>query len=294
MTAQTWILGAITFLASIVNGALGYGFSSITVPIALLVVANRVLNPAIVMIEVVLNAYVLVVNRGALGLVWRRAIPVVVGLVPGVAIGTAILTRVDPSWLKLITFVVLLPLILLQAAGFRRAIRNERSVGAAFGIGLGVLYSITTISGPPLAIFLNNQGFAKVEFRAALGLIRFVEAALTSGAYASHGLFNAASLSLLAGIVPSILIGVPIGVWLIHHVRPEAFRRICMSFDAAIVAFATSKLLLDLHIVKGGEAYLLLLGVTLFDAALLYRFFKTPSPNVSVCVQPQSSLIQPG
>src|SRR5258708_32012956 len=218
MTIQSLVLDAITFVASIVNGALGYGFSSITVPIALLVVVNRVLNAALVMIEVVLNAYVLFVNRCSLGLVWRRAMPVVLGLVPGVAIGTAILTRVDPAWLKLSTFVVLLPLILLQASGFRRPIRAERSVGAAFGVGLGVLYSITTISGPPLPIFLNNQGFAKVEFRAALGLIRFVEATLTSGAYATQGLFNAESASLLIGIIPSILIGVPIGVWLIRHV----------------------------------------------------------------------------
>ena len=30
-----------------VNGALGYGFSSITVPLALLFLTNRVLNPAL-------------------------------------------------------------------------------------------------------------------------------------------------------------------------------------------------------------------------------------------------------
>ena len=36
--------------AATVNGALGYGYSSISVPIALLVVAGRVLSPALVMI----------------------------------------------------------------------------------------------------------------------------------------------------------------------------------------------------------------------------------------------------
>jgi uncharacterized protein len=278
MTSQMLILAAITFVAAIVNGALGYGFSSITVPIALLVVANRALNPALVMVEVVLNAWVLLVNRAALPAVWRRAVPIIIGLGPGVALGTALLTRVDPAWLKLATFVVLLPLILLQAAGFRRPIRAERAIGVVFGVAVGTLYSITTISGPPLAIFLNNQGFAKLDFRAALGLIRFVEAALTSGAYASSGLFTSESVGLLAAIVPSVVVGVPIGVWLIRHVRPETFRRICMSFDAAIVAFATSKLLGDLHIVNGGRAYLLLAGVMLFDAVLLYRFFKHLTP----------------
>ncbi|HEY5619666.1 MAG TPA: TSUP family transporter [Vicinamibacterales bacterium] len=82
-------LAGITLLAAVVNGALGYGFSSITVPVALLFLANRVLNPALVLIEVVLNAYVLWNNREALPNVWRRVMPMIVGLVPGVALGTA-------------------------------------------------------------------------------------------------------------------------------------------------------------------------------------------------------------
>src|SRR5687767_11870123 len=118
-------LAVITFGAAIVNGALGYGFSSITVPLALLFLANRVLNPALVLIEVVLNAYVLWNNRDAFGNVWRRVLPIVVGLVPGVVVGTAIVSQVNSSWLRFGTFATLLPLILVQAAGYRRPIRSE-------------------------------------------------------------------------------------------------------------------------------------------------------------------------
>ncbi len=63
MPPQAFALFVITLLAAIVNGALGYGFSSITVPLALLFLSNRVLNPALILIEVPLNAYVLWVNR---------------------------------------------------------------------------------------------------------------------------------------------------------------------------------------------------------------------------------------
>src|SRR5256714_3757513 len=102
----------ITLFAAVVNGGLGYGFSSITVPLALLFLSNRVLNPALVLIEVPLNAYVLWVNRDALPEVWRRFLPMVIGLVPGVIVGTALVSRVSPDWLKLYTYGVLLPLIL--------------------------------------------------------------------------------------------------------------------------------------------------------------------------------------
>src|SRR6187200_209640 len=100
MDSQMIALGAITFLAATINGALGYGFSSITVPLALLFMSNRVLNPALVIIEVPLNAYVLWVNRAALPKVWRRLLPMVIGLIPGVIVGTMMVSRVSPDWLK--------------------------------------------------------------------------------------------------------------------------------------------------------------------------------------------------
>jgi len=266
-------LAAVTLLAAVVNGALGYGFSSITVPIALLFLANRVLNPALVLIEVVLNAYVLWNNRDALPNVWRRVMPMIVGLVPGIAVGTAMVAQVHPGWLRFFTFIALLPLILLQAAGYRRPIKSERSVSLVFGGGLGVLYSVTTISGPPLAIMLNNQGLAKRDFRAALGLVRLAESLMTAMAYAYVGLFTATSLALIPWIVPSIVIGVPIGAFIIQRVRVETFRRICMSFDAWIVAFGLSRLLQELQIVNSNASYLALVVVGAIDIWLLYRFF---------------------
>ena len=276
---QLALLG-ITFVAAIVNGALGYGFSSITVPIALLFLTNRVLNPALVPIEVALNAYVLWVNRASLVNVWRRVFPIVVGLAPGVVLGTAIVSQVSPGWLKFWTFLVLLPLILLQAAGYRRPIQSERAVGLGFGVGVGVLYSVTTISGPPLAVMLSNQGLTKRDFRAALGFIRLAESSLTAVAYWWAGLYSAESFGLIPYIVPSIAIGVPIGAALIQRIRPETFRRICMSFDAWIVGFGISTLLKELGLVRSNFAFLFLVGVALLDAFLLYRFFSVQLPTV--------------
>jgi uncharacterized protein len=264
---------SITLAAAIVNGALGYGFSSITVPLALLFLSNRVLNPALVPIEVVLNAYVLWVNRAALPAVAARLRPVVIGLVPGIVAGTLVVAQVSPAWLKLATYVVLLPLILLQASGFRRPVRSERSAAAVFGVGLGALYAVTTISGPPLAVALNNQGFTKQEFRAALGFVRFAESTMTAIAYFAAGLFARESLMLIPRILPSVIVGVPIGAVIIRHLRPETFRRICMSFDAWIVAFGISALLRDLQIVESIAAFAVLVIVAAIDAALFYRYF---------------------
>jgi hypothetical protein len=263
----------ITLIAAIVNGALGYGFSSITVPLALFFVSNRVLNPALVLVEVVLNGYVLWVNRDALPAVRRRMLPIVAGLVPGIVLGTLAVALVRPDWLKLWTFALLLPLILVQAGGFRRPLRSERLWGLPFGAGVGTLYALTTISGPPLALALNNQGLAKREFRAALGFVRLAEASFTAIAYWYAGLFTPQALALVPAIVPGLLVGVPFGVWLIKRIDAETFRRICMSFDAWVVGFGISTLLRVLHIVDGPAAYGVLATVASIDTLLLYRFF---------------------
>jgi uncharacterized membrane protein YfcA len=277
MTDYTIWLALITFVAAIVNGALGYGFSSITVPLALLFMANRVLNPALVLVEVVLNAYVLWVNRDAVPQTWRRVHTMVLGLVPGVIVGTAVVASVNPASLRFYTFLILLPLILLQAAGYRRPIKAEKSANLVFGGGLGVLYSVTTISGPPLAIMLNNQGLAKKDFRSALGIVRLAESSMTAVAYAYAGLYTTTSIGLIPWIVPSIIIGVPIGGFIIRHMSSETFRRICMSFDAWVVAFGLSRLLQELAIVRSNASYGVLVAVIVIDAWLLYRFFSAHS-----------------
>ncbi len=266
-------LAAVTLAAAVVNGAIGYGFSSITVPLALLTFASRVLNPALVLVEVVLNCYVLLVDRQSAGVAVRRVWPIVVGLVPGVAFGSTFLASVPGDSVKVVTYSLILPLILLQASGIRRPIGSERRVGLPFGAGLGVLYSVTTISGPPLALLLNNQGFARRDFRASLGVVRVAESTMTAIAYLLLGLYTPRSLSLVPWIVPSVLIGVPVGAALIRLLDAETFRRVCMSFDSWIVGFGLSRVVEQVWTATRGWAYLILAGAALVDLVLLYRFF---------------------
>jgi uncharacterized membrane protein YfcA len=272
------VLAGITLLAAFVNGALGYGFSSLTVPVALVFYTNRILNPALVVIEVFINLYVLFINRQSIPAVWKRVFPIIVGLLPGVALGSFLLASLHPGWIKFVTYAVLLPLILVQAAGLRKPIRSERLIGLPFGMGLGFLYSVTTVSGPPLAILFNNQGLVKKEFRAGLGLIRVAESTLTAIVYYHLGLFAVESQSVLWTIVPSVLVGIPLGAYLIRRLDAETFRRICMSFDAWVVGFGLSRVLIELKLMESPWAYGVMAVAILVDSYLLYLFFKVQRP----------------
>jgi uncharacterized membrane protein YfcA len=273
MTEELSVLVFITLAAAIVNGALGHGFSSITVPVALLFYTSRILNPALVLLEVCINTSIVLMSRSSLPGVGKRVVPIVLGLVPGIVVGSLLLPRVNAEWLKLFVYALLLPLILLQAGGIRKPVRLTPTVGAPFGTSLGILYSLTTISGPPLALLFNGQGLAKHDFRAAIGLIRVAESTLTTIAYYHLELYTAPSLQLLAWIAPSVAVGLPIGALLIRRLDAEVFRRLCMSFDAWIVGFGLSKVLVTLGLVLSPWAYLVWTLVVILDLALLTAFF---------------------
>jgi uncharacterized protein len=266
-------LFGVALFAATVNGALGYGFSSLTVPLALLFFPNRILSPALVLIEVAINTWMVVLNRGHLAAARQRVTPILVGLIPGILIGSYLLTSANPGVLKFWTYVVLLPLILSQAAGYRRPIHAERVAGVPLGLGVGVLYSTTTISGPPLALMFNNQGMNKDEFRAALGTVRVVETAATAIVYGFLGLFSSRSIHLVVPIAPAVLLGLPFGTYMIRHVPSETFRRVCMSFDAWIVGFGLARTLLELRLLGPSAAYCVWAAVILVDLYLLYRYF---------------------
>jgi uncharacterized membrane protein YfcA len=276
------VLALITLLAAFVNGALSYGFSSLTVPVALLFFTNRVLNPALVLVEVFINLYVLFINRASVPAVWKRVYPILIGLLPGVAAGSYLIASIHPGWLKFATYAFLLPLILVQAAGIRRPIRSEKLLGVPFGSGLGFLYSVTTISGPPLAVLFNNQGLVKKDFRAGLALIRVAESVLTAIAYYHLGLYAVESQNIFWAIVPSVLIGIPLGAYVIRRLDAETFRRVCMSFDVWVVGFGLSRVLIDLKVMQGSLAYSVMAAAVLLDLYLLLNYFKCISTTRSI------------
>ena len=267
------VLAGIALFAAFVNGAIGYGFSSLTVPLALVFYTNRVLNPAVVVIEVFLNFYVLFINRDGVRAVWKRVFPILIGMLPGIAVGASVLTSLEPGWVKLGTYIVILPLILIQAAGWRRPIRSTWLVGLPFGTALGILYSVTTISGPPLAILFNNQGLVKTEFRAGLALVRVAESSVTAIVYYQLGLFITESANILFVFIPTVAVGIPLGAYVIRRLDAETFRRICMSFDAWVVGFGLSRVLIELNLIESPWAYSVMVVTILIDLYLLYIFF---------------------
>lgn len=250
LTPSMIALIILALAASLVNGMVGYGFSSIVTPIALIWLTSRVLNPALVLVELGVNVALLVRERAYVRATFPRALPVIGGLLPGVLVGTVGLAYIAPTNVKIIVYVALLPLILLQILGLRRHIKNEKAFGPVLGSGIGFLYSLTTISGPPLALFWRNQGTSKGEFRCAMAQVRVAEASFTTLAYLAFGLFTPTSFGYIPPLLFPVLVGVPVGTLVLRSISRDAFARFVMAADGVFVSFGLTNVLAKVHVLS--------------------------------------------
>jgi uncharacterized membrane protein YfcA len=287
------IVAVAAFLAAMITGALGYGFSSITVPVALLFIPSRTLAPALVLLELATNLLGLVTHRREVPAIAWRMVPLLIGLLPGVALGSWVLSSAGGSSLKITTYAVLLPLVIAQTAGQRWPLRREKLAAVPTGVAIGALYSATTISGPPIALFLNNQGLAQSQFRAAVYLVRVAESAATTIAYLFLHLFIAPSLDLAGRLLPSLVLGLPLGMLLLRRLEPESFRRVSMAASAGFIAFGLARALLGAGFVttlvaNGGTVL-----VVLVEGLLLARFFAARRASAAPSAVPTRPEVPP-
>lgn len=230
-------LGLAAFAAGTINGLLGYGFSSLMVPTGLLLAPARLLNPALVLIELPLNFGAVFIHRRRAKLLWRELRPFALALLPGIALGALTLRVLPASVLKVACYGLLLPLVLLQIFA-RPPVQAPARRGAdgGYGFATGLFYGLTTISGPTLALYAHRRGYAKDDARAALSALRALESLLAFGAFALLGLFSPQGLRLALALLPAALAGLLLGHGLAAHVEDPRFRRMALHFNLLAVA----------------------------------------------------------
>jgi hypothetical protein len=279
---------SLTFLlASIPVGGFAYGFSATANPLLLVRYTPRQVSPILNFVEIFQNMFNLFYNykrvkidKGAVSF----ALSGLPGIVGGSVLGGYFLSlSFSGSSLKLVVYLTLLPLILMQAYGLRKPVElsNWRKFGSLIVFPVGVLYGISTISGPPLAILINNQGLSKDHFKFAIALLRTAESLTAFLVYLKLGIFSSYVIRYAALTSPAIVSGMLIGMGLSRLVSlKEDFRRACMSFDAYITSYGLSNSLASVSGVGVIPSLFPMLLTTVIDTLLLIRYIRVQRPRL--------------
>jgi len=108
-----------------------------------------------------------------------------------------------------------------------------------FGFISGVLGSSTSLSGPPVVLFLVNQGWDKESFRASISAYFFLTNMVSLTSLTIAGAINWEMLGAALALVPGCLIGFYLGVKLLPRVNAAIFNRMSILIVMTTGAFAT-------------------------------------------------------
>jgi uncharacterized membrane protein YfcA len=206
--SSEWILLALlaVALASFVQASTGFGFALIAAPFLLMGLEVRVAVMTLLCLHSLQCAAVLASAWRSVS--WALITPLVVGGLVGTPIGAIIFRTVEPEFLRFsVGFVIVVSGAILLATS-PRPIAAERAGAAAAGFLTGMLNSGTGLSGPPIALFLGNQGWEGDRFRLAL-LATFLASNLAALAvYVLLGVPSVGIMQPVAILAPAVLVGI--------------------------------------------------------------------------------------
>ncbi|HOC67873.1 MAG TPA: sulfite exporter TauE/SafE family protein [Candidatus Hydrogenedentes bacterium] len=218
-----FLIGSLSaFVAGAAQSSIGFGFSMIMAPCLMFVLEPVAVVPTILLVDVV-NC-ILVTLRYRRHVHIRMVIPLTVGGILGVAAGIQVLTRVDPDTMRLLVGLLVLLFTVVLWSGWRRPVKETLWVTLPVGLASGFAGGTTSMSGPPVVLFMANQGHDQHLFRA--NLIAYF-ALIEIYAIANFGWAGALSRDIVshsAVLIPSMLLGTGVGFLFGPRIPDKIFR----------------------------------------------------------------------
>lgn len=202
------VLAAILFIAGIVRGCIGFGFSALVVAAGSLFLSPAQLVPMVVLLEVVASAQML---PSALPSVhWRAHNWLLAALMIATPLGVYALSIAPDDLLRLLVAVLVLIMSGVMISGVRFGAELGRLQLLAVGCVAGLFNGVAAIGGMPIAVFLSSSSIPLAQVRATLVMLFFgTEALFIVSALFNQVYSSAIVYSSLASVVPMAA-----GIWL--------------------------------------------------------------------------------
>ncbi len=214
-TVAGWVKGVTGMgLPTVVMGALGLVMAPVQAA-ALLLVPSLVTN---------IWQFATGPARGA---IFRRLLPLLLGVFLGTGVGIGVLTSGSSRWPSVALGGVLAAYALLALLLPRLTVpaTSERLLSPVMGAITGVLTGATGVFVVPAVPYLSALGFSKDELVQALGLSFTVSTVALGIAMGTAGSVQPAALVASAAAVAPALLGVHIGRRTRDRMSPTRFRR---------------------------------------------------------------------
>ncbi len=241
---QTALAAGIVFLAAIVRGYSGFGFSLLAITALSLIFAPAQVIPSIFMLEVAASLHMLPAIWRDVH--WRSLLPLILGSLIGTPVGVYALANwpQKPMTLALSVFVLVATLLLWR--GFALKSMPSAPATLAAGTAAGMANGAFGIGGPPVILFYFASPAGHAAGRASLVAYFMITDLIGLGFLSREGLVNAQSLVLTVVFLPALVAGVWLGTRSFKTADPARFRNIVLLILAALAMITAAKAALGL------------------------------------------------
>ena len=212
----------------------------VSTPLLLMFWEPLLVVPVVLPLTLLVDMLIVIPNRRTLEP--RKIAPLVIAGVLGIPLGTWILLFTSSHILRLGIAGLVLASATLMLLGLSVNISRERIASAAAGFLSGLMVTSTAISGPPVALFMINQKWAKDTIRTSLGLYFLVLDSLAVVSLLIVGTLNKNTLVVSLILGPLVIAGYLVSTKLLPYVQQAVFIRIAtlVAIGSAGVAILTT------------------------------------------------------
>lgn len=219
------LVAAAAVAGGVAQATAGFGAAFVTVP-ALALVAPELLPGAMLVAALPLSTVMAL--RGWAQVDRAAAVRLMLGRVPGIAIGTAIVAAAGVRLVTAIVAVVLLVAVAAAATGWQVAITPGREVTA--GVVSGVTGTAAALGGPPIALLYRGRD--PQVLRPTLGLVWAVGIVIALPGLWATGSFDAAQAAVGGVLGVLLLLGLVLSRGLVRRLEPERIRTLVLVWAA--------------------------------------------------------------
>lgn len=233
-------LVAVIVFSAFIQGVTSFGFSLIALPLLALWMPMREIVPLLVILSLALNVTMLWSLYRHVTL--RTIGMLLVGGFLGIPLGIGLLNIVPSTTLKQVAGLVIFILSLLLLSGKKFEVAVTKRVYLTLGGISGIMQGALSLSGPPLVLFLSNQGVEKNTFRANLTAYFTAMNIVSLPAFLLGGMVDQSVVTTTLWSLPGMVLGIFLGGHLANRMPDQVFRRIALGLMclAGLMAMVTA------------------------------------------------------
>lgn len=201
--AQYGAMVLIALAGAAIKSTTGFGFALFTTPLLLFLFGPRQAVAYTTPLSLLIDLLIFLQTRR--GANRRQVLRILLPALAGIPLGGLVLLGVPAPVLRGIIAGAVLLGAAAMLSGRSLPIRREGLASIGAGFLVGVLSGSTGMAGPPLALFMVNQGWSKTQMRAIMSTV-FVGVGLTTLAvWAATGILTPSTLAVDGLLVPFVL-----------------------------------------------------------------------------------------